>query len=77
MVCPHNGMLFSNKKELFITWMNFRNAVLRGISQMQKIVLWFHLYKMSLNVRSIETKGRLAVAQPWVEMDMIANGYEG
>lgn len=37
-------MLFSNKKELSITWMNLRNAGLRGISQMQKTVFYDSIY---------------------------------
>lgn len=45
MVRPYNGMLFSNRKELSRTWMNLRNAVIHGISQMQKTVSYDPIYR--------------------------------
>ena len=43
-VYPYNGMLFSNKKELCITWMNLKNATLNETNQMQKTLCFMILF---------------------------------
>ena len=71
MVCPYNGILFSNRRNTVLicttAWMNLENIMLRGISQIQKVTSCV----IQLTGKSIETESRLVSGEGAVT----ANGY--
>ena len=72
-----NELLHDNMLQ---TWMNFKNITLNERSQMKKRppTVWFYLYKMHREGKSMETGSTLVSAWGWVwEWGLMKDGMTG